>query len=238
MEKCLYFNGHSCHEFCAHIEHKPDIPVPERKYEEYEVPGRNGKLHADQGYYGNITISYQLYFHGRRPTAEWAQAVKQWFLGEPGAHVLSDDYFPGMFYNAVAKVGGISNILDKYGRFTVEFDCDPRHFLQEAQTPVELTNGQTLFNPYQQTAAPYFELTGTGAEAQLVVNGTTFVVQTYADKKIICDADNWGNAYLEDGTNVNLRTGGIWPELAPGENKISWTDGITSVTMAPRWWTL
>ena len=49
MEKYLYFNGHSSTEYCCHIEHKPSIPTPARKYEEYEVAGRNGKLHADQG---------------------------------------------------------------------------------------------------------------------------------------------------------------------------------------------
>ena len=56
MEKYLYFNGHSSTEYCCHIEHKPSIPTPNRKYEEYEVAGRNGKLHADQGQYENITV--------------------------------------------------------------------------------------------------------------------------------------------------------------------------------------
>lgn len=97
MEKYLYFNGHSSDEYFCHIEHKPEIPVPEAKYEEYEVPGRNGKLHADLGYYDNITVTYQLYFHGKNPTAEDARTVKKWLAGTPGAHQLSDGYDPSFF---------------------------------------------------------------------------------------------------------------------------------------------
>ena len=128
MEKYLYFNGHSSTEYCCHIEHKPSIPTPNRKYEEYEVAGRNGKLHADQGQYENITVSYQLYFHGRNPTPEQLRSIKAWLCGTPGAYPLSDGYDPEYFYRGIAKMGDTSNILDKYGRFTVGFDCDPRAF--------------------------------------------------------------------------------------------------------------
>ena len=35
------------------------------------------KLHADQGQYENITVSYQLYFHGRNPTPEQLRSIVQ-----------------------------------------------------------------------------------------------------------------------------------------------------------------
>ena len=114
MEKYLYFNGHSSTEYCCHIEHKPSIPTPNRKYEEYEVAGRNGKLHADQGQYENITVSYQLYFHGRNPTPEQLRSIKAWLCGTPGAYPLSDGYDPEYFSRGIAKMGDTSNILDKY----------------------------------------------------------------------------------------------------------------------------
>ena len=58
-----------------------------------------------------------------------------------------------------------------------------------------------------------------------------------ADKTVCCDAEIW-NAWLEDGTNANPVTGGIWPELAAGENLIQWSGGIQTVKIMPRWWTL
>ena len=237
MEKYLYFNGHSSDEYFCHIEHKPEIPVPEAKYEEYEVPGRNGKLHADLGYYDNITITYQLYFHGKNQTAEDARTVKKWLAGTPGAHQLSDGYDPSFFYFATAKPGSISNILNKYGRLSVDFDCDPRHFLVSGYQAAALENGQTLLNPLDQVALPYLEITGNGAEGRVVVNGVEFAAMPPADRVLYADCENW-DAYVTGGTNANALVGGTWPTLRPGENTISWSGGVTGVTLTPRWWTL
>ncbi len=237
MEKYLYFNGHSSDEYFCHIEHKPEIPVPEAKYEEYEVPGRNGKLHADLGYYDNITVTYQLYFHGKNPTAEDARTVKKWLAGTPGAHQLSDGYDPSFFYFATAKPGSITNILNKYGRLSVDFDCDPRHFLVSGYQAAALENGQTLLNPLDQVALPYLEITGNGAEGKVVVNGVEFAAMPPADRVLYADCENW-DAYVTGGTNVNALVGGTWPTLRPGENTISWSGGVTGVTLTPRWWTL
>nr|DAK88005.1 MAG TPA: distal tail protein [Caudoviricetes sp.] len=237
MEKYLYFNGHSSDEYFCHIEHKPEIPVPEAKYEEYEVPGRNGKLHADLGYYDNITVTYQLYFHGKNPTAEDARTVKKWLAGTPGAHQLSDGYDPSFFYFATAKPGSITNILNKYGRLSVDFDCDPRHFLVSGYQAAALENGQTLLNPLDQVALPYLEITGNGAEGKVVVNGVEFAAMPPADRVLYADCENW-DAYVTGGTNANALVGGTWPTLRPGENTISWSGGVTGVTLTPRWWTL
>jgi phage-related protein len=237
MEKYLYFNGHSSDEYFCHIEHKPEIPVPEAKYEEYEVPGRNGKLHADLGYYDNITVTYQLYFHGKNPTEEDARTVKKWLAGTPGAHQLSDGYDPSFFYFATAKPGSITNILNKYGRLSVDFDCDPRHFLVSGYQAAALENGQTLLNPLDQVALPYLEITGNGAEGKVVVNGVEFSAMPPADRVLYADCENW-DAYVTGGTNANALVGGTWPTLRPGENTISWSGGVTGVTLTPRWWTL
>lgn len=237
MEKYLYFNGHSSDEYFCHIEHKPDIPVPEAKYEEYEVPGRNGKLHTDLGYYDNVTVTYQLYFHGRNPTAEDARTIKKWLAGTPGTHQLSDGYDPAFFYLAIAKPGSISNLFDKYGRLSVEFDCDPRHFSVVGYQAMQMQSGQTLLNPLDHVALPWLEITGNGSEGKFTVNGVDFAVGTVANKTLYCDCENW-DAYLTGGTNANARVGGTWPSLQPGENTISWSGGVTGVKLTPRWWTL
>lgn len=147
MDRYLYFNGHSSEEYGAHIEYKPNIPTPAAKLQEYVVPGRSGKLHADLGYYDDITVTYQLYFHGKRPTAEELRPIKDWLCASPGPHDLADGYDPGYFYRATATLSNTANILDRYGRFQVQFSCDPRHFAVAGQQPQKLTNGQKLFNP-------------------------------------------------------------------------------------------
>ena len=100
-----------------------------------------------------------------------------------------------------------------------------------------MTNGQVLLNPLDQVALPYFEVTGNGEEGELTINGKSFGMKPPAEKTMCCDAETW-NAWLEDGTNANPVTGGIWPELAAGENLIQWSGGIQTVKIMPRWWTL
>ena len=86
-------------------------------------------------------------------------------------------------------------------------------------------------------ALPYLEITGNGAEGKVVVNGVEFAVMPPADRVLYADCENW-DAYLTGGTNANALVGGTWPTLQPGENTISWSGGVTSVTLTPRWWTL
>lgn len=100
-----------------------------------------------------------------------------------------------------------------------------------------MTNGQVLLNPLDQVALPYFEVTGNGQDGELLINGKAFGMKPPAGKTVRCDAEIW-NAWLEDGSNANPVTGGIWPELAAGENLIRWSGGIQTVKIMPRWWTL
>lgn len=237
MDRYLYFNGHSSEEYGAHIEYKPNIPTPAAKLQEYVVPGRSGKLHADLGYYDDITVTYQLYFHGKRPTAEELRPIKDWLCASPGPHDLADGYDPGYFYRATATMSSTKNILDRYGRFQAQFSCDPRHFAVAGQQPQNLTSGQKLFNPYAQTAKPLWEITGNGLDGTLEVNGHTFKLTTSSDQHAFLECET-EDAYLADGTNINPTTSGPYPTLQPGENTVSWSGGITGVIVTPRWWTL
>lgn len=119
----------------------------------------------------------------------------------------------------------------------MDFDCDPRHFLVSGYQAAALENGQTLLNPLDQVALPYLEITGNGAEGKVVVNGVEFSAMPPADRVLYADCENW-DAYVTGGTNANALVGGTWPTLRPGENTISWSGGVTGVTLTPRWWTL
>ena len=89
-------------------------------------------------------MTYQLYFHGKRPTAEELRPIKDWLCAIPGPHDLADSYDPGYFYRATATMSNTKNILDRYGRFQAQFSCDPRHFAVAGQQPQNLTSGQKL----------------------------------------------------------------------------------------------
>ena len=57
------------------------------------------------------------------------------------------------------------------------------------------------------------------------------------DGSITLDSDT-ENAY-KGTTNLNSKvTIPDFPELVPGDNEITWTGGITSAQITPRWWTL
>ena len=50
----IYINDISCIEQKILPTTRPDIPAPVKNYNEYDIPGRDGKLYEDLGTYDDI----------------------------------------------------------------------------------------------------------------------------------------------------------------------------------------
>lgn len=224
----------------AKVEKYPGTKGAARKYKTYSIPGRNGDLHTDEGAFQNYIQPYECYFHGEAPTNEEAHAIKAWLLGTGGYQRLTDVYDPKYYRLAVVLDEiNIANILNSYGRFTVNFSCDPRSFLLSGDDPIDFAADGTIINPTTREAAPRITVTGTGA-GEVSINGVTVQIKSI-DGSIILDCEN-ENAYsLSAGAPVNENLNIYapkFPVLAPGENSVSFTGGITAVQIVPRWWEL
>ena len=230
----LTFNGITSLSMGVAISGEGSFDSPSRDMSSYTIPGRNGTLLYDNGRFNNITVSYPAFVIGNLPTT--AASIRSWLMTPNSYKRLEDDYHTDEFRLAVfsGTVGFDTTAWNQHAEFEIKFNCKPQRFLKSGESAVAVTNGGTITNPTDFTALPIITVTGTGS-AELTV-GTTTVSFEDLDGGIVLDCDLQDAYYGLDPAN-NLMTG-AFPTLAPGSNGISWTGGITAVSITPRWWRL
>lgn len=96
----IYINDISCIEQKILPTTRPDIPAPVKNYNEYDIPGRDGKLYEDLGTYDDIEIT--LTFNYMCAPDQWHDTFrkcKKMFLDAKTLE-FSDD---NEFYHRVKK---------------------------------------------------------------------------------------------------------------------------------------
>lgn len=214
---------------------KETTAAPEREVETVSIPGRSGDLHMDKSRWKNVTLQYPCAIV--RDFEANFTALKQALLIGTDYGRLEDTLHPDE-YRLAAFRGPIEPSTTPYnraGEFTLAFDCKPQRFLKAGEEAVTVSSGGVLYNPTGFPALPLLTLNLTG-DARLQVGGVTVAIAGYTGVMVLdCELQD---AY-RDGANLNRYiTAPEFPTLGAGANKISWTGGIASCAVTPRWWTL
>lgn len=206
------------------------------------LPGRDGFLLLPTGYQ-EITVKQDIAV----PGSEALQAVKRWLSG--AGDLVFGDHPDYAYEAAVITVSAMSSIAKRLTgqKLTVTFTCQPfLHLVDER--PIVLTAAKVFSGLGDVNALPLIAVEGSGAQ-ELTVNGRSMDLTLTAGKPLFIDSDA-GIAYtLEEGgmafagEKVNVKDD--WFELYPGndpmqaqtfeKNSVSFTAGITRVTITPRW---
>ena len=139
----------------------PSLNRPQRKYNSYSVPGRNGDIVVMQNAYAEYEQEYEIFaLDGAQVDA---RAIVDW-LYQDGWCKLSDDWEPN-YYRMAYFVGpvDIEPIMDEAAVCTITFRCKPQRYI--VQDPVTVASGTTLNNPTNHVALPIFTMTGTGTHS-------------------------------------------------------------------------
>lgn len=231
----LVWNGKNSYDCNIVVQRYPERTIAKRKYEVVSIPGRSGDLYFSQEAYENVTQEYEVYISAEKPKLPvMARKAAEW-LSTPGYHELWDDYDPDVFRLAYySGAVNIENIFNQFGRMTLSFSCKPQRFLTSGKEVREFQSPGKLYNPTGFNAKPEITVFGSGS-GTVTIGGTTVSLSGLSEYVVI-DSD-LQDAYK--GTlNCNSVMTGDFPELAPGDNLISWTGGITGVKIIPRWWVL
>lgn len=234
----IFWAGQSSDDLCVQVERYPALPRPAKKRTRVSVPGRNGDLIFDEGAFENYIQPYDIYISAERPRLPWAaRAVAAWLLAPSSYQRLEDSYEPNFF--RLASFDGpleVENVLNRYGRATLEFNCKPQRFAKAGQRAVSLwAGGGVVHNPYAFTALPLLQVYGSGP-GRLQVGDRAVEVKAL-DGALTLDSETQ-NAYQGTLNKNNTIVAPEFPALLPGDNAISWTGGIERVEVVPRWWTL
>lgn len=232
----LIFNGRSSLEFRTRISGGGTYKSPQRDISTIEVPGRNGTLTLDNGRYTNVQETYEAFI-----TEDFdanLTALRNFLQQDSEYHRLSDTYHPDEFRMA-RFIGPIEPDVrfNEAGSFDLTFDRMPQRWLTSGESPTAVTSAEavTLYNPTNQTALPKIVVTsGTGT---IRINDVTMVL-TANNGATVIDTE-MQDAY-EGAANRNNQltlSSGVFPALAPGNNSIDVSSGMT-IEIYPRWWRL
>lgn len=216
------------------VERCPNVIIPSRKQEKIAIPGRNGDLLIQQDAFENVRQTYDIYISAETPRLPTiAHKVAEW-LCVKGYQRLEDSYWLDTFRLASFQGGvDIANILNRFGRATIEFDCKPQRYYKSGDFYISLANGKKLINPSPFTAKPEIFLFGSGS-GSLTINDKTISLTNTTNVTIDCDTMQ----VFKNGETVNNTVSGTFPDLPEGESTISWTGGILGIRIRPRWWTI
>lgn len=255
LNSTITWGGRSSDEFNLKIERFPDIIKSARKYEKVSVPGRNGDLYFFDGSFENYIQPYSVYAGSRTDKAAYTSwnEIMEWLVPEPAAPTI-DDYINLTLYGYKRLIdsnepdvirlalfaSGLSaeNSWNRFGRATIEFDCRPERFTTDAFTPIPIANsGSYIMNPTDRPAKPCIKVYGTEG-GSVVINGYVLTLSSInAYTYIDCESQNAFKSLAENMNNTVVLTSGF-PVLTEGNNDITWTGGITSLEIVPRWWRL
>lgn len=234
----VIYNGISSEDFDIQVEHPPEYETPEKDYEITHIPGRNGDVYIDKGSYKNVSRNYDIAIGSEnRDFVEMANCISEWLNSSSGYARLEDSYEPEYYRLATYNSGGnIRNILQHAGRITVSFDCKPQRFLKSGENPIIISNTSILRNPTGFTSLPIIKVMGS-SEGILRV-GDYMINIIDIDSYIIIDSELQDAYKNTSNNNSKIKLSNGFPKLLKGENEISFSGGIESVEVIPKWWTL
>lgn len=219
------------------VEHYPIRVLPERVQTATEIAGRNGALLMVDGNWQNYEQEYEVYISAeKRGLVRAARAVAEWLTAPAGYQRLEDSYEPDVYRMAFYEGGqDIESILNRFGRATISFNCKPQRFLKSGEATKSFTAAGSLTNITRFDALPVITVYGSGA-GTVTVGGIT-VTLSAIDEFTVLDCELM-DAYKGSVNKNPTVTATEFPKLVPGVNTISFSGGVTSLEIMPRWWTI
>lgn len=210
---------------------RPDFPAPKKRYNEYDVLGRDGKLYQDTGHYDDIELSIE--FNYMTAPDNWHdiwRKAKKWFLSSANKKLICSDDM-GMYY-MIKKVVIDTNARTSYriGKFTVSFTLDPYTYLTSGLN--KINNLSSLMNPFDVSKPIYF-IQGEGI-CTLNINGHT--IKANVAQNLIIDVFR-ELSYRTDGTLINYTVDGDYEDmvLIEGINNITISPSSFKLEIQPNW---
>lgn len=229
----VYIDDVSLYQNGFYIIERPEIPAPKKRYKEFDIKGRNGKMYQDTGFYEDVEIEIDFNYldSEKRWNAKWRDA-KKIFLNAIGKKLIfSDDK---SVYYKIKKIEISTNERAslRIGRFSVSFTLDPFIYLVAGLEKYD--SSMVLINQYEE-CKPIYHVVGEGV-LTLEVNGSAFVANV--GQNIIIDTDR-KISYRENGELENVKVTGDYEDicLKNGSNAIDVSDGF-EVLVQPNWRTL
>lgn len=141
MRNYLTIAGRDSRDFGVYISGQGTFSAPEKAYEFYNVPGRNGAIIGNDHRLENIEVTYQCFIY-----SNFSQNIgdfRTFLLSLNGYQELTDSYHPDEYRMAV-YVGPFEpevTAKNDAGSFELVFNCKPQRWLYSGDTVYTFVQG-------------------------------------------------------------------------------------------------
>lgn len=247
----IIFNGESSSDHGIIVTEYPRTTHPSRRGEAYSILGRNGTEYAEDGSFDNCERVYNIAFpEYRRPAVSVCNDIAAWLLSSHGCCRLEDSFEPEHF--RLARYAGpldIEQILGKWGKASLSFDCRPERFLKSGEKEVDAFDALSIFNPTRFESKPLLIVTSTGNFTMTVLHGGETQVEisfTHGAGALYIDSEDCS---IRDNTGAELTNVANWldgamadynefPVLMPGVTEFEFSSAVVGFSIIPRWYTI
>ena len=221
------------------VETPPDYETAERDYNVQHILGRNGDIVQDTGSYKNVPRSFKVAIGSyEEEYSVMANRISKWLHSGSGYLRLEDSYEPDYYRLAMyMESGSLSNLYGHAGRTTINFNCKPQRFLKSGEVETTFYTLGKILNPSDQVALPIITVVGDGPGVLTIGSYTITMSQITNKVTINCEIEDAYDGTLNQNSYI-IVANKLFPKLQLGETDISFSGGITSVRIMPRWWTL
>lgn len=210
----------------------PIVSAPERG-EWVELPGLDGEVWRDDGGLRDSEIEMELYAWESADLGQvmaWIRGMTRLRWGQNGW------FYRARVCDAEIMAENWEGFIDAGRTIVVTARVRPYRYRYPEAAAVAVTSGGTLTNPGTAPSAPIIEVIG--SEGRLSIGDYRVEVGEVDGLVIDCEAKrltdlNGVSAAIH--VSMSDTDAGRWPRLVPGANAITWTGGITGVSITPRW---
>lgn len=205
MRQSITYGGIDSADYGIYISGEGVFNAPKRAVDLVEVPGRNGALALDKGYWENLKVTYPcfVYEEDLDTFAETLSDFRNALKSQTGYQRLTDSIHSDEYRLAV-YVDEFEVDPLKYntlGEFDLVFNCKPQRFLTSGETLVTVANNGTLTNPTAFDSQPTIQVNGYGT---LTFNGYEVTIENGA----MGEYELMGAFSIAKGKSITLPTSG------------------------------
>ena len=178
------------------IEGYGNYTAPKRAVEMVSVPGRNGAVVLDLGYYENGSASFVCVIQAfdQDEFAEKVARFRNAIVSQLGYQRLAEGYLPGEYRMAMYSDGldDEPEFIGRAGKFEVNFNCKPQRWLTSGESAVTVSDGDSFYNPTPFDASPLLMVEGYGT---IGFNGYEIEIENAVMGEVEVRSDlSWGTA--------------------------------------------
>lgn len=229
----MRLDGEAIEQYGMSLVDRPAVPTAELDVEHTEIRGRNGSLTKK---YAFKDVVFKPNFNYLEYGQPFMPAFRTFKLALFRAQTLDFEDDPTVYRKIKSvSVDDAGNDDLNYGQFAAELTLDPFYYDVATAATVQTLNAASVLTNPGYDAEPYLKVYGTGS-GTVVINGQ--VVSLTGINGFIEIDTAMRNAYKTTDSglvNLNSAMSGDFPELASGDNAISFAGGITSIDVLPRW---